>query len=373
MPDAQCIKTYYQTTAVHRRRRGWREGGEVSGFAPPPPLPMFEADSQNFASAASVPRGFKLPNFLAHLWWEPWDPGTKIPAKPPTPPPLQTQQCTEIHGYDHLPVSRGYMRGQYPLLMAPPSDPPPLLGRVAHWAGRSAAELAHQDWFAVSCLTLAFCAECAHGLGSLALVEAPRPSPFPGGRCVRHVTPSLVQVVSLRHESVAIVHRACEQCVALREICCGGIGRSADLQGCYPRIVLISSHPCLWTHPQRAVGGASPSPEWLPGIHWPAHNAARPTQRGPSGRAPSAGARAAATPTGRSANGRDARAVDPGTVATPVRSTLAPQRRPHRRPRHRAVDPPTARTPARSIRQRHGAHLCCCRGGTSCGSRCWRG
>ena len=29
---------------------------------PPPPLPMFETDSQNFASAPSVPRGFTLKN-----------------------------------------------------------------------------------------------------------------------------------------------------------------------------------------------------------------------------------------------------------------------------------------------------------------------
>ena len=40
-------------------------------FGPPPPLPsplvMFEADSQNFASAPSVPRGFKLQKFSARL------------------------------------------------------------------------------------------------------------------------------------------------------------------------------------------------------------------------------------------------------------------------------------------------------------------
>ena len=34
---------------------------------PPPPLPMFEADSQNFASAPSVKRGFTLQNFSALL------------------------------------------------------------------------------------------------------------------------------------------------------------------------------------------------------------------------------------------------------------------------------------------------------------------
>ena len=31
----------------------------------------------------------------------------------------KSKQCTEVHGYDHMPVSRGYMRAQYPLLMAP--------------------------------------------------------------------------------------------------------------------------------------------------------------------------------------------------------------------------------------------------------------
>ena len=42
--------------------RPYTAGG---GGAPPPPptLPMFEADSQNFASAPSVPRGFRLQNF----------------------------------------------------------------------------------------------------------------------------------------------------------------------------------------------------------------------------------------------------------------------------------------------------------------------
>ena len=64
---------------------------------PPPPLPMIEADSQNVASAPSVPRGFKLQNFLARLWRGPQGDARKrsVPANPP--PPLQT----------------------------PPSDPPP--------------------------------------------------------------------------------------------------------------------------------------------------------------------------------------------------------------------------------------------------------
>ena len=51
----------------------WRRGGTspdppyLPPLGPPPPLPplvMFEADSQNFASAPSVPRGFKFQN----LW-----------------------------------------------------------------------------------------------------------------------------------------------------------------------------------------------------------------------------------------------------------------------------------------------------------------
>ena len=31
----------------------------------------------------------------------------------------KSKQCAEIHGYDHMPVSRGCMRAQYPFLMAP--------------------------------------------------------------------------------------------------------------------------------------------------------------------------------------------------------------------------------------------------------------
>ena len=48
--------------AVHRRRRGGTPPGP-SPPNPPPPLRMFEADSQNFASAPSAPRGFELKSF----------------------------------------------------------------------------------------------------------------------------------------------------------------------------------------------------------------------------------------------------------------------------------------------------------------------
>ena len=55
----------------------------------PPPLPMFEADRQNFASVPSVPRGFRFKKF-----W-PWEEGvpsqTPLPPLPfPTPPPPTT-------------------------------------------------------------------------------------------------------------------------------------------------------------------------------------------------------------------------------------------------------------------------------------------
>ena len=68
---------------MQRRTRG---GGGV----PPPPLPMFEPDSQNFASAPSVPRGFTLQKFSTRLRrgtiGGPWEEGG-IPASPPPPPP----------------------------------------------------------------------------------------------------------------------------------------------------------------------------------------------------------------------------------------------------------------------------------------------
>ena len=63
--------------------------GRTGGGGDPPPLLMFEADSQNFASAPSVPRGFTLQNV-----WPPFGGdhrGTlERGGSQPTPPPLQT-------------------------------------------------------------------------------------------------------------------------------------------------------------------------------------------------------------------------------------------------------------------------------------------
>ena len=74
-----CIRT-----AVHRSRKG-------GGMPPPldrptPPLPMFEADSQNFASAPSVPRGFGLwPSVGEHRRTQGGGGGASQPN--PLPPP----------------------------------------------------------------------------------------------------------------------------------------------------------------------------------------------------------------------------------------------------------------------------------------------
>ena len=56
---------------------------------PPSPLPMFEADSQNFALAPSVPRGFTLKYFglpSAGTIGGPWEEGGSQPKPPPRPP-----------------------------------------------------------------------------------------------------------------------------------------------------------------------------------------------------------------------------------------------------------------------------------------------
>ena len=57
-------------------------------FPPPPPLPMFETESQNFASAPSVPRGFKLKKFWPAFGGHHTGTlgGGGFPAKTPSPP-----------------------------------------------------------------------------------------------------------------------------------------------------------------------------------------------------------------------------------------------------------------------------------------------
>ena len=56
--------------SVHRRRgrtAPWTPSPPPLAPPPPTPLPIFEADSQNFAWAPLAPRGFKLQKFLARL------------------------------------------------------------------------------------------------------------------------------------------------------------------------------------------------------------------------------------------------------------------------------------------------------------------
>ena len=52
----------------------------------PPPLPMPEADSQNFALAPSAPRGFKLKNFRPAFSGD--HRGTQMGGGSPPPPPF---------------------------------------------------------------------------------------------------------------------------------------------------------------------------------------------------------------------------------------------------------------------------------------------
>ena len=71
-------------------------GGGVTPH--PPPLPMFEADSQNFASAPSVPRGFTLKKFRpafggaqkGTLGGGGSQPNPHPPDQTPPPPPPST-------------------------------------------------------------------------------------------------------------------------------------------------------------------------------------------------------------------------------------------------------------------------------------------
>ena len=78
---------------------------EVGGYPPldppPPPLPMFEADSQNFASTPSVPRGLKLQNFWPDFGGDhrgTLGGGGGVPATPPSPcPPLLIHPCPRPH------------------------------------------------------------------------------------------------------------------------------------------------------------------------------------------------------------------------------------------------------------------------------------
>ena len=65
---------------------------------------MFDADSQNFASAPSVPRGFKRKNFgppSAGTAGGPWEEG--VPANPPPPRPLQIPPPHPLPPFYYIP------------------------------------------------------------------------------------------------------------------------------------------------------------------------------------------------------------------------------------------------------------------------------
>ena len=81
-------------------------GGGGSPPTDPPPSPSNAADSQNFASAPSVPRGFTLQSSWPAFGGD--HKGTvgvgRPPAKPP-PPPSNTSlgMCTHTHTHTHTP------------------------------------------------------------------------------------------------------------------------------------------------------------------------------------------------------------------------------------------------------------------------------
>ena len=135
MPRRSSIQSWYGPDGVARDvlERPYAAGGGVRPPGPPPPLPMFEADSQNFASVPSVPRGFTLQILRRAFGGDHRGTlgGGGVPANPPPPQP------------NPMPVTRGYMRVLYPLLYPPP--PPPLLTHPSssRHSARNATEALH--------------------------------------------------------------------------------------------------------------------------------------------------------------------------------------------------------------------------------------
>ena len=115
-------------------------GGAGGGYPPLPPLPMFEADSQNFSS---VPRGFTLKIFWPAFGGDHRGTlgGGRGPSQTPLPPPLQTPIMgapwlgpppplqTPIPPFQYIPARRGGGHGS-PLARTPPPPPKraPMMG-----------------------------------------------------------------------------------------------------------------------------------------------------------------------------------------------------------------------------------------------------